>query len=196
MEKDLLCKKCEENKKKHATIYQQLLDIFERIKDTKVLMESIHALDTQLNEVLNMAVAQSCPKFKHLGQTMTLITRVSIVALVRNCGYEGLYQIIMDKMGIIQETNSICHAFIVKHDQARTRKRAREATAEYKRVRKLAIEAMKRESVLEARIGNNDYGAGIAFDLSDVEDDKQAASQKKKKEPKFCKWYDKTTKRG
>lgn len=155
-------------------------------------MESMHALDTQLNEALNMAVARSCPKFKHLGQTMTLTTRVSIVALVRNCGYAGFYQIMMDKMGIIQETNSICRNFIVKHDQARTRKRAREATAEYKRVRKFAIEAMKRESVLEARTGDNDYGAGIAFD-DDAEDDKQAASQKKKKEPKFCKWCDKNT---
>ena len=40
---------------------------------------------------------------------------------------------------------------------------------------------MKRESVLEAQTGNNDYGAGIAFDLRDVKDDKQAVSQERKK---------------
>ena len=52
---------------------------------------------------------------------------------------------------------------------------------------------MKRESVLEARTGNNNCGSGIAFDLSNAEDDKHAAIQKKKKELKFCKWCNKNT---
>ena len=93
------------------------------------MIESIYALDMQLNEALNMTVAQLCLKIKHLGQTMILTTRVSIVVLVCNCRYAGLYQIMMDMLGIIQETNSTSRAFIVKHDQERTRKRSRDATA-------------------------------------------------------------------
>ena len=72
-----------------------------------------------------------------------------MVALVCNCGYMGFYQIMMDKIGLIKETSSICRDFIVKHDQVRKRGKVRKAMAKYKRVRKFAIEAMKREFMLE-----------------------------------------------
>ena len=39
---------------------------------------------------------------------------------------------------------------------------------------------MKRESVLEARTGNNDYGAGCAFDLSNKEDENKQKTRKRK----------------
>ena len=64
-------------------------------------------------------------------------------------------------------------------------KKPREATNEYKRVQKFAIESTKRESILEAQTGNNDYRAGIVFDLSNAEDDKQVAIKKNKNELKF-----------
>ena len=68
---------------------------------------------------------------------------------------------------------AISSSNMIKHVQE---KKQGKATTEYKRVRKFAVKAMKRESVLEVRTGNNDYGAGIAFDLSDTKDDKQAES--------------------
>ena len=60
------------NKEKDKTIYDQLNNILERFKKIDVIAESIHGFDTNTNEAMNTAVARRCPKFKHLGQTMTL----------------------------------------------------------------------------------------------------------------------------
>ena len=45
---------------------------FERFKRIDIIAESILGFGTQLNEVLSMTIAQACPKFKHMGQKLTL----------------------------------------------------------------------------------------------------------------------------
>ena len=163
---------------------------FERFKRIDVIAESIHDFDTQLNEALNMAIARACPKFKHMGQTLTLQTRVAMVASVKNNGYKNYHNRISDKLQM-QQSSLFCSA-ITRYGEQREKKRILQSTEDFKRKRKHKIEAMIRELVLEKRTGLGDYGSGIALQLSDDEEEDQPA-KKKGKTIKHCKWCDKVT---
>ena len=69
-----------------------------------MIAESIHDFDTQLNEALNMAIARACPKFKHMGQTLTLQTRVAMIASIKNKGYKNYHDGISDKLQMQQSS--------------------------------------------------------------------------------------------
>lgn len=155
-----------------------------------VLAESLHEYDTQTNEALNMAVGRRCPKFKHIGHTMTLATRVSSVVCIKNCGFKRYHDFMAERVKMRQPTEY--SNFIQRYDSRRADKKIRDASHEFKRKRKHKIEAMKREQVLEKRTDQGDYQSGIANQLSDDEED-EPKTKKKAETIKFCKWCDKAT---
>ena len=73
--------------------------------------------------------------------------------------------------------DSIWCNVIVKHNQAHTMNRTREATSNYTSVQKFAIEAMKKDSMFQAQTCDNDYVVSCAFDLSNKKDETQTALQ-------------------
>ena len=125
-----------------------------------------------------MVVGRRCPKFKHMGHTMTLATRVSSVVCIKNCGFKRYHDLMAEKFKMRQPTEY--SNFIQRYDSRREDKKIRDASHEFKRKRKHKIEAMKREQVLEKRTDQGDYQSGIANQLSDDEEDEPKTKKRLK----------------
>mmetsp|Transcript_35972 Transcript_35972/g.41699 ORF Transcript_35972/g.41699 Transcript_35972/m.41699 type:complete len:165 (+) Transcript_35972:143-637(+) len=91
------------DKEQDRGMYIQLQEIFDKFGSEESIKESMHLFETQLNEALNQAIGQTCPKFKLLGTSMTLTTRVSKVLFVRNIGYKGYYAQVFEALRINQQ---------------------------------------------------------------------------------------------
>eukprot|EP00957_Ditylum_brightwellii_P168223 12807209-Ditylum_brightwellii.AAC.1 len=65
-------------KKKDAKFYAQLFALSKDFTTKKCLRESCHLYDTQVNEVMNSAVANHAPKHKTYCSTSSLQNRVNI----------------------------------------------------------------------------------------------------------------------
>ena len=65
--------------------------MFKQFKRIDAFVESIIFLNTHLNKLLITAIACKCPKFKHVDQTMTPTTQITVVAAIQNCGCEAFH---------------------------------------------------------------------------------------------------------
>ena len=117
-------------------MYCQLCSTLEKFQTPTALQESMHFHDTQLNESLNQSISRMCPKFKHFGASMTLSTRVHLVAIIRNIGYKACYNQLLQALQILPQSNKYFFEFIDKHDKVRRDQYARNVSAEYMRARK------------------------------------------------------------
>ena len=129
---------------------------------------------------------------------MTLTTKVSSVVTIQNIGYKRYYDSIFKQIKLQNyETDSVLHASVVRFNRKKVLKQQKEATHEFKRMRKHNWESKNREAILEERLGNNDYQSMKVLDDRDKEDlTKQHDNQNKmpsRKDPKHCKWCDKIT---
>ena len=164
----------------------------------ETIKESLYLFKTNLNEAANQAVGRTCPKFKLLGTSMTLKTRVCKVASTRNMGYKKYIDAVLKALHVNQ-LDCQQHYFdkaIIRMDQTKIKNYRKQQTREYKQIRKHKIEAAKREQVFAARTEKKvgTYGSGLAFEKNDeTENEERGTNQKRSKQEKFCNWCDKNT---
>jgi hypothetical protein len=88
-------------KEKNAKLYAQLTDIAAPYMTEKMLAEANHPYDTQMNEALNNSVAKLAPKNKVFGTSMSLTSRIAVVAGIQIYGWLVFYSKVFAKLGII-----------------------------------------------------------------------------------------------
>ena len=178
-----------------AGMYQQLKECFEPFATEKSIRESLHPFETNLNEALMNAIQRTCPKFKLLGTSMTLTTRVCKVLCTRNMGFKNYITTVLKNLNVNQLE---CKQYyfdkaIVRIDRNKIRNYRNQQSRDYLRKRKHKKEASKREQVLSARTEKKvgTYGSGAAFENNDSENEDK--KNKKNTKEKFCNWCDKIT---
>ena len=117
-------------------MYKQLKEIMKKFTSEKVIRESLHWNSTQKNEAMNQVIAQLCPKFKHLSESLTLLTRVCVAILYTNIGMTNFYTQVLNKLGINvdieDQTSQLLYRFLHQLDQIRTERGEQKRTREYK----------------------------------------------------------------
>ena len=175
-------------------MYDQLKNCFARFNSEEAIKESMHKHETQINKSLNQEVSRSCPKFKLLGTSMTLKTRVNTVLCKRNNGYKQYYEQALKKLHINQKDCKQYHFDngVVRQHETKLMHYRKIISKDYRRKRKHKIEAMKREQVLDSRIEKvqGTYGSGKAFEN---DSDAETGTKISKTSKKFCKWCDRYT---
>ena len=81
-------------------MYCQLCDSVSRFQTEEVIEESMHENHTQIKKFLNNSVIRSCSKFKHVGTTMILTTRVNIFVCIYNTGFKAIYNKLFKELNI------------------------------------------------------------------------------------------------
>ena len=191
-------------------------NVFDKFSSFTKLCESIHEGDTQKNEGLNNAIARVAPKFKHYGATMTLKTRIFLVAAIANIGYKEFYLQFLPMLGIpVNNEASNLITGIKRHDEIKKINYVRKTSAQYKRKRRYQIKAKIRQQVYEQRVSDRqnygDYASGVALEdeapqndpdgtndninsltASQPESSKSNSTTNQKKR-KFCDWCQQET---
>ena len=164
------------SKTAHSRSYNQMHKVVQKFSSYGKLCESIHDGDTQKNEALNTAIARVAPKFKHFGGTMTLPTRINLVAAVTNMGYREFYMNFLPMLGLsVADLQSDLVTGITRYDSNKRKNYERKISVEYKRQRRHKIKAKIRQQVYNLRVSERmnygDYNSGHVFrDDEDVND--------------------------
>ena len=200
----------------NARTFHQLKNVFDKFSSFDKLCESIHDGSTQKNEGLNNAIARVAPKFKHYGATMTLKTRIFLVAAIANIGYKEFYLNFLPMLGIaVNDDSNDFMTGITRFDINKKNNYVRKISADYKRKRRYQIKAKIRQQVYEQIVSERqnygDYASGVALEDEAPQDDPGCTnannksltnsqpessinnSTTNKKQRKFCNWCQQET---
>ena len=162
-------------KQTEPSMYKQLKEIMEKFTSEEVIRESLHWNSTQKNEAMNQVVAWLCPKFKHLSESLILLTRVCVAILNTNIGMTNFYTQVLNKLGINDDiedqTSQLLYRTLHRLDQIRTERGEQKRTREYKAKRIYHDKAKTKEEIYQNRISEKKYGTyqtGIAFECPDM----------------------------
>ena len=167
------------SKTDNSRAYNQIQKVVQKFSSFGKLCESIHDGDTQKNEALNTAIARVAPKFKHFGGTMTLPTRINLVAGITNIGYREFYMNLFSILGVsVADLQSDLIVGITRYDSNKRKNYERKISVEYKRQRRHKIKAKIREQVYNLRVSERenygDYSSGYVFcDDEDINDNQR-----------------------
>ena len=129
------------------------------------LSESCHHMSTQTNESLNNSIARFCPKHKHLSNTTTLLTRVSVVVAIKNMGFEQFYYKILSS--ISGSDLVTCYPALQRIGKKRREDVIRKSDVEVKKKRSHAHDVKSKQTILNDRLTKKkgDYFQGAAFTI-------------------------------
>ena len=152
------------NKERDAKLYSQLRECYSPHITVEKLTMLCHVWNTQTNEAMNTSVASYAPKTKTFCKTKSLETRVGIAAGIMIVGYEKLWRMIYDELGLEMD-NDLIHSLRLR-DSKKNRKAAGQKTKSGKRKRREGEYARNKEKhaaqMYDMKTGKT-YGAGIAM---------------------------------
>ena len=85
-------------KKKHASMYKQMTDKYQRYITRDMLKMVLHFFDTQKNEAMNTSIMKYAPKSKTYCKTLSLKVRVCIAASTNCTGHEAFWKKVLHSM--------------------------------------------------------------------------------------------------
>ena len=163
-------------KQTEPSMYKQLKEIMEKFTSEEVIRESLHWNSTQKNEAMNQVIARLCPKYKHLSESLTLLTRVCVAISYTNIGMTNFYTQVLNELGINvdieDQTSQLLYRFLHRLDQIRTERGEQKRTREYKAKRIYHDNVKSKEEIYLNRISDKKYGTyqtGIALESGETE---------------------------
>ena len=138
-------------------------EIQEKFTTLERLMQINHPWSTQLNESLNMRIAESAPKFKHFSRSNSLVYRVSTAVATHNLGLEEFVSRVLRHLCITPLPN--LSAYLSAKMKRRNSKKVRDVLPENKRKCQHKAESRTKEDIqLERKPTTKDrtYTSGVA----------------------------------
>ena len=146
-------------KKKHATMYKQMSEKYQRYITRDMLQMVLHFFDTQKNEAMNTSIMKYAPKSKTYCKTLSLKVRVCIAASTNCTGHELFWKKVLQRMKL--EMSSELQARLQYMDRMKENTIAsknKRSKGKYEAIKKARAEQAKAAS--EGRDYGDDHNQG------------------------------------
>ena len=152
---------------------EQIRKIHESYTTDEKLRQMHHPWNTQLNESLNMRLAEYAPKHRHFSRSDTLQHRVHTVIAIHNLGYLAFYSRVFHLLDIHDCPFAL--EWYEKRDLRKQTQKAYDTKFETKRKRAHKADAKRKELIFEERTKTPKDG-----DYKVQNQDKESAQKRKK----------------